>query len=336
MTLILILISILGQGPLAAPPPLVHHRAQRFTTEVDLTTLFGRPDAATVDAAFAQVLAELDRIDALVSEWRPDTVVSRINREAGGAPVAVPEELFDLLQRARGLAELTEGAFDPTFATLAHLWRLQPAADFRPPAAAAVTALLPAVGYAHLELDAKAHTARLSDARTRIGLGAIAKGYAVERAVALLRAAGVTDFCLRIGGELYCAGRKAPGAPWTVGVRDPRAAEALVATLPIADAAFTTSGDYERFADFEGVRYHHILDLRTGFPARGVRSVTILARNPTEADALSTGVFVLGVEKGLALVERLPAAEAVVVDDAGAVHVSRGLRDALNLVEPKE
>ncbi|MCA9557745.1 MAG: FAD:protein FMN transferase [Myxococcales bacterium] len=318
---------------LAAPPALVHRRAERFTTEIELTVRADVP-AAQVDAAFAAVLAECDRLDALVSEWRPDTAVSRLNRSAGGDAVAVPAELMGLLKTAVELAALTEGAFDPTFATLADLWRLKPAADFRPPDAAVVKARLPAVGFRHLILDEAAGTARLDDARTRIGLGGIAKGYAVERAVALLRARGLTDFCLRAGGELYCAGDKAPGVPWTVGVRDPRDAEAVVATLAVRDAAFTTSGDYERFAEHGGVRYHHILDLRTGFPARGVRSVTLLARRPTEADALSTGVFVLGVERGLALIERLPAAEAVIVDDAGALHVSSGLRGATTPPEP--
>ncbi len=217
---------------LAAPPTLVHRRAERFTTEIELTVRADVP-AAEVDAAFAAVLAECDRLDALVSEWRPDTAVSRLNRAAGGEAVPVPAELMGLLKTAVELGALTEGAFDPTFATLADLWRLKPAADFRPPDAAVVNARLSAVGIRHLILDEAAGTARLDDARTRLGLGGIAKGYAVERAVALLRARGLTDFCLRAGGELYCAGDKAPGVPWTVGVRDP--------TPPSPPAAITSA-----------------------------------------------------------------------------------------------
>ncbi len=245
----------------------------------------------------------------------------------GGGAVKVPDELFALLERGQALSELTGGAFDPTFATLADLWPLR-SPTFRPPDPAVVEARLPSVGYRHLTLDPTKRTARLDDPRTRLGLGAIAKGYAVERAAALLRGRGFASFCLRIGGELYCAGEKAPGRPWTVGVRDPRDPEAVVATLQVKDAAFTTSGDYERFAMHDGTRYHHIIDPRTGWPSRGVRSATLLARSPTEADALSTGVFVLGVDAGLALVERLPAAEAAIVDDAGVLHLSRGLRGA--------
>ncbi|MEZ4464403.1 MAG: FAD:protein FMN transferase [bacterium] len=290
---------------------------------MQLTYVAGAHPESQIDDAFATVLAEFDRIDALASEWRPDTPIARLNAHAGEA-VEVPDELFALLERTLGLCAVTEGGFDPTFKTLAALWPLKDP-TFRPPTAEQIAALLPAVGYAHLVLDPTARTARLTDARTRVGLGGIAKGYAVERAVAILRGAGLADFCLRVGGELYCAGDKR-GVPWQVGVRDPRDPTRLVATLPIRDASFTTSGDYERFALVDGVRYHHILDPRTGAPARGVWSVTILARNPTEADALSTGVFVLGAQAGMALIDRLPAAESVIVDDAGKLHVSRGLQ----------
>lgn len=300
--------------------------AMRFTTDVQLTIIVGAEPAEQVDAAFAAVLAEFDRIDALASEWRADTPVARLNAHAGEA-VEVPEELYGLFERAVGLSEVTHGGFDPTFKTLAGLWPLRDPA-FRPPTPAQIAALLPAVGIDHIELDPKAHTIRLTDPRTQVGLGGIAKGYAVERAVTILRASGLKAFCLRVGGELYCAGDK-HGTPWQVGVRDPRDPTHIVATLPVRDASFTTSGDYERFAMVDGVRYHHIIDPKTGAPARGVRSVTILARNPTEADALSTGVFVLGVQAGLALLDTLPAAEGVIVDEAGAIHTSRGLKAQL-------
>lgn len=314
-----------------APPRLVTRSAERFTTEVLLTAVAGQVSPAALDAAFAAVLAEFDRLDALLSEWRPDTPISRLNA-AGGRPVPVPAEALALLQIALDLAAVTQGGFDPTFATLAGLWRFDGTTPR--PTAEQIAARLPAVGYRHLRLDAAAGTAQLTDPATRIGLGAIAKGYAVDRARALLAERGVRDFCLKVGGELYCAGEKAPGQPWVVGVRHPRHADQILVGLAVRDAAFTTSGDYERYVDRGGVRDHHILDLRTGYPARGVQSVTVLARSPVEADALSTGVFVLGVTAGLALIEGMPGAEAVIVDAAGAVHPTRGLQGALIPIDP--
>ncbi|MCA9545795.1 MAG: FAD:protein FMN transferase [Myxococcales bacterium] len=316
----------------AAPgPPLASRDARRFTTEVKLTVVEAKVPATTLDAAFAAVLAEFDRLDALLSEWRPDTPIARLNA-AGGQAVPMPAEAMGVLETARLLAEVTRGGFDPTFATLADLWRFD--GKTPRPSEAAVAARLPAVGYTHLALDPRAGTARLTDPRTRIGLGAIAKGYAVARARDLLRARGIDAFCLKVGGELYCAGEKGPGQPWTVGIQHPRDPKALVASLPIKDAAFTTSGDYERVVTRpDGTRDHHILDPHTGWPARGVQSVTILARDPTEADALSTGVFVLGVKAGLALIEGMPGAEAVIIDAQGTLHTTRGLKGALTLLK---
>ena len=328
----LLLVALLAPPALhpGPGPALASRDATRFTTDVQLTFVAGDTPDPQIDAAFAAILAEFDRIDALASEWRPDTPVAKLNAHAGEA-VVVPDELYALLERTLGLCDVTHGGFDPTFKTLAGLWPLRDPA-FRPPTQAQIDALLPAVGYRHLVLDPKARTARLTDPRTRVGLGGIAKGYAVERAVEILRGRGLQAFCLRVGGELYCAGDK-HGTPWQVGVRDPRDPDRLVATLPIRDASFTTSGDYERFALVDGVRYHHIVDPRTAAPARGVRSVTILARNPTEADALSTGVFVLGVEAGMALLDALPAAEGVIVDDQGAIHTSRGLKAGIQEIK---
>jgi thiamine biosynthesis lipoprotein len=284
------------------------------------------PAPVALDPAFQAVLTEFDRLDALLSEWRPDTPISKLNA-AQTAPVPMPAEAMGLLQTALDLAQVTQGGFDPTFATLSDLWRFKPGAPR--PSQAHLSQRLPAVGHRHLILDPRTQTARLDHPQTRIGLGAIAKGYAVARANQILRAHQLKNYCLKVGGELYCAGEKAPGTPWIVGVQHPRDPSALVAQLPIRDAAFTTSGDYERFVMRGATRDHHILDPRTGHPARGLQSVTILARNPIEADALSTGIFVLGLQAGLALIETMPGAEAVLIDAHGILHKSSGLTHAL-------
>jgi FAD:protein FMN transferase len=328
----MILLVLVG---LVTPPPavpLAHRTATRFTTNVTLTVPATTP-AVKVDAAFARVLGEFDRLDALLSEWRPDSPISRLNA-AQGAWTPLPQEAFALLQQAQRLTALTEGGFDPTFKTLSGLWRFDADAQFTRPARADIDARLPGLGAARLELEPEKRAARLTHPKTRLGLGGIAKGYAVERAAALLRDHDILAFCLGVGGETYCAGEKAPGVPWVVGVRDPRDPKGLIASLPLRDAAFTTSGDYERFRVVDGVRYHHILDPRTGAPARGCRSVTILAGSATEADALSTGVFVMGPTRGMALVESRPDVEAVIVDADGAMHVSSGLKKTLWRKDP--
>jgi thiamine biosynthesis lipoprotein len=165
-------------------------------------------------------------------------------------------------------------------------------------------------------------------------LGGIGKGYAVDRAVAVLRAAGVRDFLVQAGGDMYAGGINGDVA-WRLGIQDPRGPGGeSFASLDLSDATFSTSGDYERFFEKDGVRYHHILDPRTGQPARGVRSVTVVTATATAAEGLSKGIFILGPERGLALVERLPDADAVIVTADNQVLVSSGLRGRLTLKRP--
>lgn len=320
-------------GALLAPPPtLVHRKGRAFTTDVVLTVPKGHVERGALDAGFAAVLGEFARIDAVFSEWRPETSVSALNA-AAGVPVKQPPEVLKVLGVGVAIAELSHGAFDPTFKTFSAAWPLK-AAGFRPPTEGTLAPLRAAAGYTQIIVDSNSGTVRLGHRATRIGLGGIAKGYAVERAVELLRGRGISAFCLRVGGELYCSGEKAPGMPWTVGIQDPRDPEALVGSLPLRDASFTTSGDYERFAKVDGVRYHHILDLATGRPARRSQSATVLSRSPTEADALSTALFVMGPAAALKLVETMPNAEAALIDGDGRLYLSSGLRGAVHL-EPK-
>jgi thiamine biosynthesis lipoprotein len=194
------------------------------------------------------------------------------------------------------------------------------------------------VGYRRVELDEAAGTVRLPEPGMMIGLGGIAKGYALAEAAEVLRGRGLEDFLLVSGGQVYAAGRRSgvgEDRPWRVGVRDPRGGpEDFFALLELADASASTSGDYERYFVADGVRYHHILDPRTGRPARGLRSATVVSADAVLADALSTGIFVMGPEAGLALAARLPGVEAVLVDGDGGVLVTSGLEDRLEVLHP--
>lgn len=291
-------------------------------------------DERVAVAGFDAVFAEFDRLDARLSVWKDGSDVQRLNAAAGKGPVPVGADTLAVLAAALAAGDMTDGAFDVTFGALSDVWRFDHDQDNRVPTRADVAARLPLVDYRAITVDAHAGTASLAGAGMRVHLGGIGKGYAVDRAVALLRAHGLRDFMIQSGGDLYAAGQR-DDRPWRVAIRDPRGpVTATIAALDLRDATFSTSGDYERFFMKDGRRYHHILDPDVGEPARGSRSVTIVADQAVLADALSTGVFVLGPDKGMALIERLPNVEGVIVTAENEVLVSSGLKDRLQLNAP--
>ena len=289
-------------------------------------------DEKTARAAFDDAFRELERLESLMSVWRAGSDIVRLNDAAGRQPVRVSQEVFDALRAAREFGDTTSGAFDVTFGALSGLWKFDHDQDNRIPAPADIEQRLPLVDYRNLELDAAARTAYLTRAGMRAHLGGIGKGIAVDRVANILRERRITSFMIQFGGDMYLAGM--PGTrQWRVGIQDPRGeGNSSFASMELVDAAVSTSGDYERFFVQDGVRYHHIIDTRTGQPARGTRSVTIVAKTSTTADALSTGVFVLGPVAGMALIERLPDVEGVIVDDRNEVLVSSGLKSRLRIL----
>lgn len=283
-------------------------------------------------AAFDEVFAELERLESLMSIWRPGSDIVRLNAAAGREAVAVSGDTLEALRAARDVGDLTGGAFDVTFGALSDLWKFDHDQDDRIPSPGRVRERLPLIDYRALTLDAQARTASLARAGMRAHLGGIGKGYAVDRAVAILRSRGIRDFMIQFGGDLFVSGRRGD-RPWHLAIRDPRGpADRPFAAIELSDASFSTSGDYERFFLQNGRRYHHILDPRTGEPARGCRSVTIIADNATMADALSTGVFVMGPDAGMALIERLPKVEGVIVTDGNQVLISSGIKERLAIL----
>jgi thiamine biosynthesis lipoprotein len=226
--------------------------------------------------------------------------------------------------------------FDITVGSFRGLWKFDEDMDGTLPDPADVKRRLALVGYKHLVLDPKKRTVFLKKKGMSITLGGIAKGYAVDKCVALLHAQSFVDFMIQAGGDMYIAGTKG-AAPWVVGIRDPRGApDAMFALAPVADHSFSTSGDYERGFVKDGVRYHHILDPRTGQPARGSRSVTIRAKDAFTADAWSKVLFILGWKDSLALIkrEKLGDFEVVWVDDKNELHMTKGIESVLKVVKP--
>jgi thiamine biosynthesis lipoprotein len=289
---------------------------------------------AAADAAFARVFAEFDRLEGLMSVWREDSDIQRLNQAAGEHPVPVSVEVREVLTIARQVSEWTEGRFDVTFGALGDLWKFDHDQDNHIPDPNEVKLRLQLVNYRDLLIDEAAGTVYLRRKGMRANLGGIGKGYAVDRGVSLLRGSGLRDFMIQAGGDLYVAGRKGD-RPWRLGIQDPRGpANRSFASIELTDATFSTSGDYERSFLKEGRRYHHILDLSVGEPARGCRSVTLVTDRAVIADALAKGVFILGPAAGMALIERTRGVQGVIVSARNEVLVSSGLKDRLTLLAP--
>ena len=278
-------------------------------------------DAAAGQRVLAEIMAEMRRIDAVFSTFLETSELSRLNREAGKGWMEVSDELFDLLKKSRMVSDLTDGAFDITYASAGRYY------DYRAgerPDEETLRMALAAINYRYVELDEKTTRVRFAHPEVYVDLGGIAKGHAVDRCAAILAREGIMQGMISAGGDSRIIGDRR-GKPWTVGIRDPRREDVTVVLLPLVDTAVSTSGDYERFFEEDGVRYHHILDPSTGDSARATRSVTILGKEATFTDALSTSVFVLGPVEGLKLINRLPGVDAIVIDAEGVMRYSAEL-----------
>jgi FAD:protein FMN transferase len=278
-------------------------------------------DKARGEAAMASVFDDMHRIDRLMSTWKENTEISRVNREAAKQPVPIGAELFWLLQESVKYSELTRGAFDITYASVGYLY------DFKKgvhPDRKAIDAALPGVDWRRMKLDPKRLTVFFERPGMRIDLGGIAKGYSVDKGIEILQKQGITRAMVNAGGDTRIIGDRF-GRPWVVGVRDPDHAGKTFLRLPLTDTAFSTSGDYERYFDEDGKRYHHIIDPKTGDSARKVRSVTVIAPTATRTDALTKSVFIMGAQAGIEFINTLPDVDAVAVAPDGKVYYSKGL-----------
>jgi thiamine biosynthesis lipoprotein len=291
-------------------------------------------DHAAAGPAFDAAIAEFERLDAVLSVWKPGSDVVRLNDAAGREPVTVSADTRAVLAAAAEAHRHTGGKFDVTFGALADIWRFDHDQDDRRPTEDEIRGRLPLIDQRAVLIDRPPGTAFIARPGVRIHLGGIGKGYAVDRAAAILRDRGFEDFMIQSGGDLYAAGLR-DGRPWRLGIQDPRGApDEPFATIDLSGQTLSTSGDYERFFISDGVRYHHLLDPQTGQPARGCRSVSIVAASALAADWLSTGVFIMGPAAGMALVEALADVEAVIVTADNDVLVSSGLTGRVSLRHP--
>ncbi len=300
-------------------------------TLVSITVVSDSPEKA--ESAMEAAFSEIRLLDELLSFWTEDSEIAGINREAGKSPVKVSPKTLDVIEDSMYVSEKTGGAFDPTIGPVIRLWDFK---NRKTPEEDALKSALARVNYRMLKLDRDNSTVYLADEKMSFDTGGIAKGYAADMAVMVLKNMLVRAGLVAVAGDIRAFGRKPDGKGWAVGIRNPRpegGGDDLLATIELKDEAISTSGDYERFFIKDGKRYHHLLDPATGYPAKGCVSVTVIAGRATRADGFSTGVFVMGPEKGMGLFNEL-GLEGIIIDSEGNARTTEGIKSRVKWKSP--
>ncbi|MDF1664948.1 MAG: FAD:protein FMN transferase [Planctomycetota bacterium] len=304
--------------------PLIKRSASTSVMGTSLEIAVLGREGQKLDGAIRAAIKEMKRVEAVFTTWKKESIISKVNRDAGGEPVVVPKEVITLTKRAAWISKQSEGAFDLTWGSVGKLWDFKAKKDALVPSKGRIKKALAGIGFDKIKIDEKNSTLWLPKGTT-IGYGGIAKGYGVDRAIELLKKRGIKNAIVNAGGDLRTIGTEF-GKPFNITIKHPRDKNKYLAILPVANAAIVSSGDYERYITIGGKRYSHILDPRSGWPVEHTQSVTLIAPDAALADALATGVFVMGPKKGLELVNRLKGVEALIVDAKGVLHLSKGLK----------
>lgn len=308
-----------GFRGLFAPKP--YTETQFLMDTVMEITAYGDNKEEAVKAAFA----EIKRLHTLSDNFDENSQVSKVNQMAGLERVKVDADLINMVQRSNGLADQFDGVFDVTVGPLTDLWGIGRKGDFVP-TQAEIDQVLPLINYRLLEVNTSDSTLYLPKKGMKLDLGGIAKGYAVDKAIEILKEKGIQSALINAGGDVRVIGTKSDATPWRIGVQHPRDTEGIIAKLALTSwDNMETSGDYQRFIVKDGIRYSHILDPHTGRQPQGTTSVTIVGNSSTDDDIFSTAVFILGPEKGLAKLKSFPGVDAIVIDAAGKIILTPGL-----------
>ena len=281
-------------------------------------------DIPQADVYINIAVAEVSRLENLISDWIPTTPISEVNRNAGIKAVIVPQEVFDLVQRSITVSKLTSGAFDITYASMDKIWKFDGSMK-KMPSEEEIRNSVAKVGYQNIVLNPKDHSIFLKNEGMKLGLGGIGQGFIADKIKALLIAKGAPAGIVNISGDINTWGKQIDGKQWKVGIKNPLNKDKIFATFPLENSAVETSGSYEKYVTFNGVRYSHIIDTRTGYPASGVISVSVFATSTELADALATGIFVLGVDIGINLIDQLPGVGCIYVEDNGKITASKNI-----------
>ena len=317
VTLIFLLTSIFAFGQ-------VTHKRKLYMLGSPFEMTVVAKDTIQGNIYIDMAVAEVKRIENLISDWIPTTQISQVSKNSGIQPVKVDKEVYDLVERAIKVSQLTSGAFDISYASMDKIWKFDGSMKAMP-TPEAIKQSVARIGYQKIVLDAKAQTIYLKEKGMKLGLGGIGQGYIADKIKDLLLSKGCTSGIVNVSGDINAWGYQTTGKPWTVAIVNPMNKNKVFATFPLENSSVETSGSYEKFVVFDGKRYSHIIDPRTGYPAQGVVSVSVFAKQTEIADALATGIFVLGVDVGLNLVNQLKGIGCIIVDDKGEIHTSKNI-----------
>ncbi|WP_350287333.1 FAD:protein FMN transferase [uncultured Croceitalea sp.] len=309
---------IFGQEDLVNVSKVVKLMGTRF----DITVVAQSEDIGYI--YINEAIAEITRIEKIISSWDGNSETTKVNKNAGLQAVEVSEELFGLIERAKKISEITDGAFDISYASVDTIWKFNGAMK-QLPSKETVAASVAKIGYNDIILDTEKSTVFLKKKGMKIGFGAIGKGYAADKAKALLMSKGVPGGIINASGDLTTWGTKDTGEKWMVGITNPLDKTKVFSWLPVIESSVATSGNYEKYILFKGQKYSHIIDPRTGYPTKGILSVSIFAKSAELCDALATAVFIMGRDSGIHMINQLEGVEVVVVDEENEVHKSSGI-----------
>lgn len=327
----LFILLILTVGPVRAQV-LRQRPVTLMGSRFDITIV--AKDSLLAERYIDTVVAEVSRIENLISDWKADSQVSEVNRQAGIHPVKVDPEVFQLAERAVHLSAITNGAFDVSFAAMDRIWKFDGSMK-KMPSAAAIRLSVAKVGYKNIILDKQHSTIFLRLKGMKIGFGALGEGYAADKCKAMMLSKGINAGIVNGSGDMNTWGRQPDGEPWTIGITNPKNTNELLAIVPLHKGAVVTSGSYEKFVVFNGKRYAHIINPVTGYPATGLSSVTVFGPSAELANGISTSIMVMGKQSGLKLLQHYPELSCILIDDAGKVSTSTNL-DISKYLQPAE
>lgn len=291
-------------------------------TRFEITVVAPNEDIGYIN--IDEAVSEVKRIEKIISSWDENSETSLINKNAGIKPVKVCPELFGLIERSKKISEITDGAFDISYASMDNIWKFDGTMK-RAPSKAEIQRSISKIGHEKILLDSDKLTVYLAEPGMRIGFGAIGKGYAADRAKELLVSKQVKGGIINASGDLTTWGTKATGEKWLVGIANPLSKDKVFSWLPVIESSVATSGNYEKYIIFNGKKYSHIIDPRTGYPTEGINSVSVFAKNAELCDALATAVFIMGRDSGIHLINQIDGVEVVVVDSENKLHKSSGI-----------
>lgn len=322
VNLAILFVALLHVIPLRSQVVMQRRTLKLMGSRFDITLV--AKDSVTANALIDEAVLEIKRIEGLISSWDPGSQTTEINLNAGVRPVKVAQELFELIGRSKHISRLTDGAFDISYASIDKVWHFD-GSMIEKPSKNAVALSVSKIGYENIVLNVKGQTVFLKTKGMKIAFGSIGKGYAADKVRKMLLDKGVRSGIINASGDLTTWGKQPNGKDWLVGITSPLNKENIFSWFPVIDAAVATSGNYEKFVEFDGVKYSHIIDPRTGYPATGLKSVTIFAKSAELCDALATSVFVTGLDTGINLIDQIKDVDCIIIDDNNKVHTSKNI-----------